>query len=167
MSLSSLKPLASSLLTELKLSSMASNTSMELVFKLWWQRYYFKLFLPPSLSSHTSSVFCVLYIFLHSRWFHPVQLCSVAQPYLTLCDPMDCNKPGFSVLHYLLEFVQIHVHWVGDAILLTWYKWIQGSWESHFFKKEDEKNNNTPVSELFLWEVLAINQEYPFKTLVV
>ena len=116
MSLSSLKPLASSLLTELKLSSMASNTSMELVFKLWWQRYYFKLFLPPSLSSHTSSVFCVLYIFLHSRWFHPVQLCSVAQPYLTLCDPMDCNIPGFSVHHHLPEFTQTHVHPVGDAI---------------------------------------------------
>ena len=80
---------------------------------------------------------------------------------------MDCNKPGFSVLHYLLEFVQIHVHWVGDAILLTRYKWIKGSWESHFKKKEDEKNNNTPVSELFLWEVIAINQEYPFKTFVV
>ena len=80
---------------------------------------------------------------------------------------MDCNKPSFSVLHYLLEFFQIHVHWVGDAILLTWYKWIEGSWETHFLKEEDEKNNNTPVSELFLWEVLAINQEYPFKAFVV
>ena len=27
-----------------------------------------------------------------------------------LCDPMDCSTPGSSVLHYLLEFVQIHVH---------------------------------------------------------
>ena len=24
--------------------------------------------------------------------------------------PMDCNTPGFPVLHYLLEFVQTHVH---------------------------------------------------------
>ena len=30
--------------------------------------------------------------------------------------PMDCSMPGSSVLHYLPEFVQIHVHWVGDAI---------------------------------------------------
>ena len=29
---------------------------------------------------------------------------------------MDCSMPGFSVLHYLLEFTQIHVYWVGDAI---------------------------------------------------
>ena len=26
------------------------------------------------------------------------------------CDPMDCRMPGFSVLHYLPEFAQIHVH---------------------------------------------------------
>ena len=29
---------------------------------------------------------------------------------------MDCSMPGFSVLHHLPEFAQIHVHWVGDAI---------------------------------------------------
>ena len=33
-----------------------------------------------------------------------------------LFDPMDCNTPGFPVLHYLLEFAQTHVHWVGDTI---------------------------------------------------
>ena len=27
-----------------------------------------------------------------------------------LCDPMDCSTPGFFVLHYLLEFAQVHVH---------------------------------------------------------
>ena len=30
--------------------------------------------------------------------------------------PMDCSTPGFPVLHYLPEFGQTHVHWVGDAI---------------------------------------------------
>ena len=30
--------------------------------------------------------------------------------------PMDYRTPDFPVLHYLLEFVQIHVHWFGDAI---------------------------------------------------
>ena len=30
--------------------------------------------------------------------------------------PMDCSAPGFPVLHYLPEFAQTHVHWVGDAI---------------------------------------------------
>ena len=30
-----------------------------------------------------------------------------------------CNTPGFPVLHYLLEFAQIHVHRVSDAIQLS------------------------------------------------
>ena len=33
---------------------------------------------------------------------------------------MDCSMPGFPVLHYLLEFAQIHVHWVSDAIQLSY-----------------------------------------------
>ena len=41
---------------------------------------------------------------------------SCAQSCLTLCDPMDSSMPGFPVLHYLLEFAQIHNHWVGNAI---------------------------------------------------
>ena len=36
--------------------------------------------------------------------------CSLAQSYPTVCDPMDCNTPGFPVLHYLLELAQTHVH---------------------------------------------------------
>ena len=41
---------------------------------------------------------------------------SVAKSCPTLCDPTDCSTLGFPVLHYLLEFAQIHFHWVGDAI---------------------------------------------------
>ena len=41
---------------------------------------------------------------------------SVAKLCLTLCDPMDCSTPVFSVHHYLSKFAQIHVHWVSDAI---------------------------------------------------
>ena len=29
---------------------------------------------------------------------------------------MDYSTPGFPVLHYLLQFAQTHVHWVGNAI---------------------------------------------------
>ena len=29
---------------------------------------------------------------------------------------MDCSMTVFPILHYLLEFVQTHVHWVSDAI---------------------------------------------------
>ena len=34
----------------------------------------------------------------------------------TLCDPMNCSKPGLPVHHQLPESTQTHVHWVGDAI---------------------------------------------------
>ena len=42
--------------------------------------------------------------------------CSVTKFCPTLCDPMDCNTPGFPVLHHLPELAQTHVHWVSDAI---------------------------------------------------
>ena len=42
-----------------------------------------------------------------------VQLCPI------LCESMDCNTPGFPVLHYFLKFSQTHVHGVGDAIQLS------------------------------------------------
>ena len=29
---------------------------------------------------------------------------------------MDSSTPGFPVLHHLLEFAQVHVHWVSNAI---------------------------------------------------
>ena len=37
-------------------------------------------------------------------------------PCPTLCNPMDCSTPAFSVLHQLPELAQTHAHWVGDAI---------------------------------------------------
>ena len=32
--------------------------------------------------------------------------CSVAQSYLTLCDPTNCSTPGFPVLHHPLDFLR-------------------------------------------------------------
>ena len=32
---------------------------------------------------------------------------------------MDCNTPGYPVLHYLPEFAPIHVHWVSDTTQLS------------------------------------------------
>ena len=45
-----------------------------------------------------------------------VCFCSFTKSCSILCSSMDCSTPGFPVLHYLPEFAQIHVHWVGDAI---------------------------------------------------
>ena len=45
-----------------------------------------------------------------------VKFSSVDKSRLTLCDPMDCSKPGLTVHQQFPEFTQTHVHWVGDAI---------------------------------------------------
>ena len=45
-----------------------------------------------------------------------VQFSSVAQSCPTLCNAIDCSKPGFPVYHQLPEPAQTYVHWVGDAI---------------------------------------------------
>ena len=38
--------------------------------------------------------------------------CSVTKLCLTLCGPKCCSTPGFPAPHYLLDFAQIHAHWV-------------------------------------------------------
>ena len=53
------------------------------------------------------------YFFL---WHHSLQVSSVAQSCLTLCDPTDSSTPGLPVHHQLLEPAQTWVHQVGDAI---------------------------------------------------
>ena len=45
-----------------------------------------------------------------------VQFSSVAQACPTLCDPMNRSTPGLPAHHQLLEFIQTHLHRVGDAI---------------------------------------------------
>ena len=41
---------------------------------------------------------------------------SVTQSCLTLCNPIDCSTQGFPVPHRLLDFAQVHVYCIGDAI---------------------------------------------------
>ena len=48
--------------------------------------------------------------------FSSVQLSSVDQLCPTLCDPMNRRMPGLPVHHQLPEFIQTHIHQVGDAI---------------------------------------------------
>ena len=45
-----------------------------------------------------------------------VKFSSVTQSCLTLCNPINCSTPGLPVQYQLLEFTEIHVHWVDDAI---------------------------------------------------
>ena len=70
-------------------------------------------------SYHITVIICLpvnTFIFVSLALSRAEHSCSVAQSCPTLCDPMDCNAPGFAVLRYLLEFAQTHVHWVSDAI---------------------------------------------------
>ena len=63
-----------------------------------------------------SSTVYSCYLFLISSASVSVQLSSVTQSCLTLCNPMNHSMPGLPVHHQLPEFTQIHVHRVGDAI---------------------------------------------------
>ena len=45
-----------------------------------------------------------------------VQYSSVTHSCLTLCNPMNCSKPGLPVHLQLSEFTKTHVHQVSDAI---------------------------------------------------
>ena len=56
-------------------------------------------------------------------WSHRRNLCSFPKFVVvvrSLCwvilQPMNCSVLGFSVLHYLPEFAEAHVHYIGDAI---------------------------------------------------
>ena len=42
--------------------------------------------------------------------------CSVTKLCLILHEPVDCSMPGFLVPHHVLEFAQVHVHCISDAI---------------------------------------------------
>ena len=62
--------------------------------------------------------FCfLLFFFQFISVSLPSCCCSVAKSGPTLCNPMGCSMPSFPVLHCLLDFAQIHVHWVGDTNL--------------------------------------------------
>ena len=80
----------------------------------------FNIFILFESSQSLESIFADLHllIHLHHGVISEVKVL-VAQLSLTLCNPMDCSSPGCSVLHYLPEFAQIHVHGIGDAISLS------------------------------------------------
>ena len=50
------------------------------------------------------------------------QFSSVAQSRPTICDPMNCSRPGLPVHHQLLESTQTHVEWVMPFNHLIFYR---------------------------------------------
>ena len=61
------------------------------------------------------------YLILPFQTGHPSYIVVVFQSLSGVqhCNLMDCSVPGFPVLHHLLVLVQIHVHWVSEAIQLS------------------------------------------------
>ena len=45
------------------------------------------------------------------NWFS-----SVIKSCPTCCNIIDCSTTGLPIPHYLPEFAQVHVHWIGDVI---------------------------------------------------
>ena len=70
-------------------------------------------FLPWSIGYSEASYLAS--IFNRFFFFFPL-FSSVTQPYLTLCNPMDCSTPGFPAHHQLQKLTQTHFHRVSDAI---------------------------------------------------
>ena len=56
------------------------------------------------------------FVFMFSDLLRVVLVVQFTQSCLTLCNPMDCSMPGFSVPHHLLESAQVHVHCIRDAV---------------------------------------------------
>ena len=97
----------------------ASLTQVHIVHFLWSGEP--RLSLPTRLmtgkrAGNDLSVFVSLQAWAPPPVLEDYICCSVAKSRPALCDPMDYRTPGFTVLHYLPEFAQIHVHWVSDAI---------------------------------------------------
>ena len=99
-------------------------------------------------------------VLIHKNWFAGEQnrvigrslftlqkkgLVLVSQLCLTLCNPMDDSKPGFAVFHCLLEFSQIHVHWVHDTIQPSHP--LSSPFSSCF--QSSPASGSFPVSQLF------------------
>ena len=69
-------------------------------YHIYTNKTKFKFSVSPSCPGTSIWMFC--------------HCCSLSPVWL--CDHMDCSTPGSPVLHYLLGFVQTHVHWVSDSI---------------------------------------------------
>ena len=98
------------------------------------------------------------------------QFSSVTQSCPTLCDTMNRSTPGLPVHNQLLESIQTHVHWVGDAIQPSYpllspsplalnlsqhqglFKWVSSSLQVAKvleFQFQQQSFQRTPRTDLF------------------
>ena len=80
----------------------------------WDLRTHQKPWLPhhsPLQSAKWFVTYCFISVSWKARGVKVVAVCcSLTKSCPTFCDSMDRSTPGFSVLHYLLEFAQMHIH---------------------------------------------------------
>ena len=82
----------------------------------WW-RSWPHIWHSPIMFVHIHThIHAHLVYHLYLSCFQVACCCSVAKSCPALCNSMDCSMPGSPVLHCLLEFTHIHVHWVGGII---------------------------------------------------
>ena len=92
----------------------------------------------------------ISYSLSFTMWFnslsrYSLQFSSVAQLFLTLCNPMNHSTPGLPVHHQLPELTQTHVHWVSDAIQLSHHL----SSPSPPTFKPSQPSGSFPISQFF------------------
>ena len=93
------------------------------------QSIYFTQHPPPIKNSGQSFIYC--------------GCCAQLLSCLTICDLLDCSRPGFPVLHCLPKFAQVYVHRVSDAIELS------SSAAPFFCIQSFPSSGSFPMSELF------------------
>ena len=115
-----------------------------------------------------------------SKYCQRLQFSSVlfSHSVVSLCDLMDCSKPGLPVHHQLPEFTQTYVHWVSNAIqpsrpllLLSkylsrayWYFIILLNLHHHFTDKELRLQKSWIIYPR-LNKVSTKTQKVPFQSL--
>ena len=94
------------MLVQLFFTKMNIYTKSYFLTNIYWNVYFFKLII-------WRQCYCCCCCWW---WWCYCFYCLAAKSCLTLCDPMDCSTPGFSVPHHLQEFAQVHVHWFSVSI---------------------------------------------------
>ena len=81
--------------------------------------FFLQIIKPRQIScTFGSKYFCLFGVreFLSIKILQLKCCCSVTKSCPVLHDPVYCSMPDFRVPHHLLEFVQVHVHGICDAI---------------------------------------------------
>ena len=101
--------------------SISINPSNEYSGLIFFRTDWFELLavqrtLKSSTTPQFKNIHSLAVSFLYGPTLTPIWFRSNAQSCPILCDPMDCNTPGFPVHHQLPEIAQTHVRQIGDAL---------------------------------------------------